>query len=113
MHDQCFSIEDREYTYELCMFGQVTQKPKNGGRNTNLGKWAGWEAVDGHPHGLMKYENGEKCWNGPQRSMRVTLECGASDIITSVAEPNRCEYAMTFRTPAACHPNSLPQHDEL
>jgi protein kinase C substrate 80K-H len=44
----------------------------------------------------MKYENGEKCWNGPNRSMEVKLVCGPDNEIFDVAEPNRCEYTMTY-----------------
>jgi len=50
----------------------------------------------------MVYDNGEKCWNGPQRSISVTVICGEEDKISDVREPSKCEYSMIFATPSAC-----------
>ena len=63
---------------------------------------------------LIFYFLGVQCWNGPQRSTKVNLRCGAENKLVSAAEPNRCEYEFMFETPAACQP--LPpatHHDEL
>lgn len=114
LYDQCLEYTDREYTYTLCVFGKVTQKPKNGGRETNLGTWGTWSGPSQNPYAGMKYENGEKCWNGPNRSTVVTIKCGLENEVTSASEPNRCEYAMDLSTPALCEP--LPHsasHEEL
>ena len=32
------------------------------------------------------FENGAQCWNGPSRSVEVSLECGAENKILSVSE---------------------------
>lgn len=99
LYEQCYEFTDREYVYKLCMFKQVTQRSKSGGRETTLGNWDSWESGN---HSMMKYTGGEKCWNGPNRSMMVRIVCGAEEVILSAGEPSRCEYAMEFATPAAC-----------
>eukprot|EP00042_Codosiga_hollandica_P045779 m.470158 g.470158 ORF g.470158 m.470158 type:complete len:62 (+) comp57097_c0_seq8:1384-1569(+) len=61
----------------------------------------------------MMYENGEKCWNGPNRSGKVLLQCGTTTELLSAAEPNRCEYEFKFQTPLACTDPATSAHDEL
>ena len=43
-----------------------------------------------------------KCWNGPERSAKVRLECGAANEITKVLEPAKCEYEIKMKSPAVC-----------
>ena len=116
LYDQCYELTDREYTYKMCPFNKVTQKPKKGGRETPLGTWGSWDGPSSSPYSVMKFENGEKCWNGPSRSTAVTLKCGLSEEVLAASEPNRCEYAMEFSTPAVCEVMKGPtqeQHTEL
>lgn len=117
LYDQCFEFTDREYTYKLCPFDRVTQRSKSGGRETPLGNWGSWDGPSAQPYARMKYDNGEKCWNGPSRSALVTLKCGLTEELLSASEPNRCEYAMEFATPAVCDPSRLQggriSHTEL
>ena len=117
LYDQCYELTDREYTYKMCAFNKVTQKPKKGGRETSLGTWGTWDGPSNSPYSVMKFENGEKCWNGPSRSTLVTVKCGLAEEVMSASEPNRCEYAMEFSTPAVCDPTGTqtPQepHQEL
>jgi len=55
----------------------------------------------------MKYVNGQKCWNGPDRSCVVTLQCGLQNELLNAEEPDKCEYTLLFRTPTACHIDQL------
>ena len=114
--EKCFTKDDREYTYELCPFNKVVQRPKNGGRETSLGVWGEWEHTVSR-YDIMWYTKGEKCWNGPERNTQVILLCGSDSELISVDEPDRCQYSFHFRTPAACKKtlgeSRLHHHDEL
>ena len=115
LYDQCYEYDDREYTYRLCVFSRSVQKPKKGGRETSLGVWGSWSGPTSNPYLAMKYEDGEKCWNGPSRSTLVSLKCGLTEEVLSTSEPSRCEYAMEFATPAVCEPPvaEATGHEEL
>lgn len=63
-------------------------------------RWGGRDDVSNT--NKMMFENGAYCWNGPIRSMEVELVCGETLAGVSVFEPNKCEYFMTVKTPAAC-----------
>ncbi|KAG0057502.1 hypothetical protein BGZ83_009141 [Gryganskiella cystojenkinii] len=95
--DQCFEFKDREYTYSVCMFGEAVQK--SGSSDTSLGKFSGW---NGDNYDTQMYTGGMKCWNGPDRSVKMVLTCGAVNEIVAVSEPEKCQYLYKFRTPAVC-----------
>lgn len=102
LYEECYEYTHREYTYKLCAFQKMVQHSKSGGRETLLGNWEAWDGPADHLFSSMKYSNGEKCWNGPNRSCRVLLRCGAVDELLSVSEPDRCQYQVEFSSPAAC-----------
>lgn len=109
LHGKCLEYTDREYVYKLCMYDRASQRPKDGGGETSLGTFTGWE----NDYLLMKYEHGQGCWNGPNRSAKVVLSCGVEDQLTAVSEPSRCEYDFRLTTPAVCDkPEEQGDEDE-
>ena len=95
--------------------GQTKQKPKKGGAHTAMGNFVGFdsefvdESVGSDGRGLgtgerlvMKYENGQSCWNGPSRSTRVILACAENEEIWKVSESEKCVYRMEVGTAAVC-----------
>ncbi|XP_064172365.1 glucosidase 2 subunit beta [Anguilla rostrata] len=116
LYSQCYELTTSEYIYRLCPFNRVSQKPKFGGSETNLGSWGSWAGPEDNKYLVMKYEHGMGCWQGPNRSTTVKLTCGKDSTVVSTSEPSRCEYQMEFTTPAVCQePPHLdgPPHDEF
>lgn len=100
LYNQCYEMGTNEYIYRLCPFKRVSQKPKHGGAETNLGTWGSWAGPDNDRFSAMKYEHGTGCWQGPNRSTMVKLSCGTETAVTATTEPSRCEYLMELVTPA-------------
>ncbi|ORY00840.1 hypothetical protein K493DRAFT_256088 [Basidiobolus meristosporus CBS 931.73] len=103
--DQCFDYNTGEYTYEVCMFGSATQKSNKDFNSVHLGKFSRWsDNESSHPDHYKEqvYDQGVRCWNGPERSLKLYLTCGAQNEVTSVTEPEKCEYHMHMRSPAVC-----------
>lgn len=125
LKDQCISRDSGEYEYEMCWLGQTRQKPKKGGANTNMGNFVGFDmefvdeglGKDGKGLGtgerlVLKYENGQGCWNGPARSTRVYLACSEVDEVWKVSESEKCVYRMEVGTAAVCQaPGSKKPED--
>jgi protein kinase C substrate 80K-H len=84
----------------MCPFDAARQDPGA----TSLGAWGGWAEGAGPESGrpAFSFAGGLGCWNGPARSLRVDVACGAASALLKVEEPNRCEYRADFVTPAAC-----------
>jgi len=112
---QCISTDAGEYTYELCFLEKTTQKPKKGGGHTNMGNFVRMERIvvdeDVSPSGkglgsgeriAMKHENGQHCWNGPNRSTTVILACSENNEVWKIMEEEKCVYRMEVGTPAVC-----------
>ncbi|EME41644.1 hypothetical protein DOTSEDRAFT_112811, partial [Dothistroma septosporum NZE10] len=112
---QCVEKDSGEYTYEVCFLDKTTQKPKKGGGHTNMGNFVRVEKVtvgeelpaDGKGLGTgeryaMKHENGQHCWNGPNRATTVILACAEENEIWKIMEEEKCIYRMEVGTPAVC-----------
>ncbi|GJN37962.1 hypothetical protein PR202_gb26965 [Eleusine coracana subsp. coracana] len=119
-YDQCFETKEGKYTYKVCPYKKASQA--EGHSSTNLGRWDKFE----ESYRVMQFTNGDKCWNGPDRSLKVRLRCGLSNELNDVDEPSRCEYVAVLSTPALCVEEKLkelqnkldaslkqPGHDEL
>ncbi len=89
--NQCFSKDLQGYKWEFCPFSSAKQGA------TLVGKFKKMASPT-----KMLLEDGQKCWNGPKRSINVTLVCGLENDIMVVEEPSVCSYTMDFGTPLAC-----------
>ena len=100
LKDKCIKQMFQGYNYEICLFKKAYQG------TTSLGNWDEhtWSRNEfGSSKTLRaKFTNGQRCYNGPSRSMEVELVCGVEDKILDVSEPSVCEYKAMFSTPAAC-----------
>lgn len=99
LHGKCIKKAVTQYEFEICPFDLVRQY-EHGSVIAVLGRFKGWKGDDGNR--LMNFAQGDRCWNGPARSIKVELSCGDTEEIVSVEEPNRCAYFMKFKTPAVC-----------
>lgn len=129
LKDHCVQQDSGEYTYEHCFLSRTTQKPKKGGGDTGMGNFAHITSItvdeelpaDGRGLGTgeriaLKYENGQHCWNGPNRSTLVILACAEKDEIWKIVEEEKCVYRMEVGTPAVCGvevQKQVPEHNEL
>ncbi|KAF4616007.1 hypothetical protein D9613_011454 [Agrocybe pediades] len=106
----CFEKDTGDYTYEVCMFKEIKQKPNNGGQTFSLGKFESWnpssDVKPGEPAYYQKqvYKHGTRCWNGPERNTVLLLTCGEENEILTVQELEKCEYQFTGTSPALCLP---------
>eukprot|EP00638_Chattonella_subsalsa_P014908 CAMPEP_0117832990 /NCGR_PEP_ID=MMETSP0949-20121206/10062_1 /TAXON_ID=44440 /ORGANISM="Chattonella subsalsa, Strain CCMP2191" /LENGTH=507 /DNA_ID=CAMNT_0005674581 /DNA_START=47 /DNA_END=1570 /DNA_ORIENTATION=+ len=107
MRDECFSTKVQQYTYEFCMYDKAKQK--EGSSSVTLGRWKGLVNTSGKVENsenyyevALSFEDGEKCWNGPKRSITVFLSCGTENKVLAVDEPEICVYHAFMTSPAAC-----------
>ena len=122
----CSSHAERaqQYVWRMCPFVHATQAPADGrGRATLLGTWKGWGSMtapslvasaanvtDARP--LWIFDEGEACWEGPQRHVIVELRCGPRNALVAVDEDGKCRYLMLYETPAACRLPYGPEEAE-
>lgn len=90
------AFDCRRYTYSVCFFGEAVQKSNNNGQRTSLGyvrvllllitskltslpirsNFQGWsesaeKGTDDY-YSKQVYADGQRCWNGPARSAKVS-----------------------------------------
>jgi hypothetical protein len=107
LKDQCFKSKVGAFSYEICLFGSASQT-NNDGYSVDLGSFSGWK----EDYSVMEYTNGDSCWDGPNRSIAVTMMCGIQEAIVSVSEPSKCVYHATMTSISACKSGQI-EHDEL
>uniref|UniRef100_A0A0N5ADW0 Glucosidase 2 subunit beta n=1 Tax=Syphacia muris TaxID=451379 RepID=A0A0N5ADW0_9BILA len=110
----CFEMDEGQYVYRLCLFDKAIQKDRNSQAETSLGTWRQWSGKDSNKYTEQQYDKGQQCWNGPERSTKVVVECGEETALVEATEPAKCEYKFVLTSPAACpDPSSLTEHEEL
>ncbi|CAL1262073.1 unnamed protein product [Larinioides sclopetarius] len=102
LETQCFEFSEKRYLYKFCPFDKVVQVVKVSKEETLIGLWESWGSDDDNHYYYMKYSRGASCWNGPNRSVEVNLQCGTENKVTSVIESSPCTYVFEFTTPALC-----------
>ncbi|XP_024361244.1 glucosidase 2 subunit beta isoform X2 [Physcomitrium patens] len=100
-HDKCFELKVQKYNYKVCPFKQAIQQ--EGHMSTRLGNWDGFK----DNYTVMMFSSGDRCWNGPDRSLRVKLLCGVRTELRNVDEPSRCDYVAELVTPTLCLESKL------
>lgn len=97
LYSKCFDLATKEYTYSVCPYEKASQG------HTSLGKFESF----GDNGKMMLFENGQQCWGGPKRSLKVLMECGQDNELYDVQEPGKCEYTIKFKTPVLCSEEHL------
>jgi protein kinase C substrate 80K-H len=98
----CFDQKIEKYVYKACPFGEAKQD------NTQLGRNSEGVRIDADGKTMtLKFADGDACWNGPKRSLTLTLKCGDKERLAAIEEPSRCEYVGVFYAPAACDDASV------
>ncbi|WFD35218.1 hypothetical protein MCUN1_002068 [Malassezia cuniculi] len=120
---ECISKDMGDYTYEFCFLGNTKQISNRDKFPFTLGRFNHFDIHGEYPetdyahYKNMLYDRGQKCWNGPQRSTLVELECGEKNELLDVSEAEKCVYSMRVSTPAVCSPRESNTvnvaHDEL
>ncbi|KAG2909109.1 hypothetical protein PC114_g10205 [Phytophthora cactorum] len=107
LRDKCVDSEAGQYKYKICFFGKATQDHTKLGDMEDIKTVESTEGEDSTNDFLtvkeIKFSNGQKCWNGPNRSLTVTLECGPEPMeLSEIEEPSTCVYTAKLRTPVVC-----------
>ncbi|ETL91254.1 hypothetical protein L917_10198 [Phytophthora nicotianae] len=104
LRDKCVESEAGQYKYKVCFFGKATQDHTKLGDMEDIKNPESTEDEESIVTvKVMKFSNGQKCWNGPNRSLTVKLECGPEPMeLSDIEEPSTCVYTAKLRTPAVC-----------
>jgi hypothetical protein len=92
---------------------EETAQPTGSVTPTVLGIWmneinstqsssAGSHSVANAPRFRLHHVYGDKCYNGPHRSVGVKILCGQDSSVKSFSENGLCQYELVFQSPVAC-----------
>ncbi|OGE52308.1 hypothetical protein PENARI_c010G01701 [Penicillium arizonense] len=109
----CITQDAGEYTYEHCFLQSTKQNQRKGSNSVSMGRFShvGTTSVEEVNEAgevisvektVIEYTRGQSCWNGPNRSTKVILECGEENEILKTAEDEKCVYSMRVTSPAVC-----------
>jgi len=100
----CLELSSPEYSYKVCPYGEAHQS------NVRLGTF---EALQDEED-TMLFTGGQPCGGGPRRQLTLVFECGESDELMSVEEPEMCKYHAVAQSPIGCFQSQLESaHAEL
>ena len=94
--EQCTTKHFGQYEYSICIGGEASQD------SVRLGKWKIDVDVDYEKNSTVVFEEGQRCWNGIERSLKVQFECGKEEEIVSLIEPSTCKYQAIMKSPCFC-----------
>lgn len=98
--DVALSVEDGGYTYSVHIMQKATQQDKSNS-NVNLGNYDKSEEMENGDI-IMKFTDGQYCWNHGARAADVHVVCGVENKLLSVREPSTCYYLFELESPVAC-----------
>ncbi|KTW31431.1 hypothetical protein T552_00075 [Pneumocystis carinii B80] len=107
--DEVITFKFKDYIYEFTFLKDAYQISSNDNNRILLGSFSHFDGDN-----KLYYHNGDRCWNGPLRSVVIELFCGVKNELISVMEYERCVYFMKVLTPGACTlPSNKIKRDEL
>lgn len=94
--DRCTTKTFGQYEYSICVGGEAKQD------SVRLGTWKIEVEKDYAKNATVVFKEGQRCWNGIERSLTVHFECGKAEEITSLTEPSTCVYQAVMKSPCFC-----------
>jgi len=90
------SKRDGEFEYKIHFFQDAKQD------YTSLGSWGGFDG----PY-QASFKHGTRCWDGPERELKIVFKCGVNEQVLDVIEPSKCVYQATVIAAGACTAEEL------
>lgn len=102
----CIETNIGDYKYKLCLHSSLEQINKDN-KPTKIGVFEHIEYSDSTNNYQIRFNRGERCWNGPVREAIVDVVCGTEQKILQVTEPEKCIYNIKFESPIGCFESDL------